>query len=254
MFSITTNSKPEERNIKFDIKYGSKFLKGLISPDAKTNETQTNKQTVYRNDGVSIEKIIETDAVTDQTLKITNFDYFDDKKIKSIEEYCDGIKIRLTLFSFFKSVTEFDKKSGKKIKTTNYAVKNNSKIMSVYDYDTETERIVRMTVYRTDGKTVAFIKEISPETGIVSRCINYKNNSSAISSVSKYERMGDTTVKTTYYYSNPVYLSSLDMVDKKITADNLNKKVLDTFKGKKIDHLINNLYKNKNSFSSIQVS
>lgn len=254
MFSILTNSKSEEHNAKFNIKYGSKLLKNIISPEYEKNEIETKQQTFYRHDGVSVEKIIETDALTGQTLKITNFDYFDDKKIKSIEEYDEGVKIRLTLFSFFKSVTEFDKKSGKKIKTTNYTVKNDSKIMSVYDYDAETEKIVRMTVYRTDGKTVAFIKEISPQTGIVSRCINYKKDSSAISSVSKYERMGDTTVKTTYYYTNPIYLSSPDMVDKKITADNLNKKVLDTFNGKKINHLIDNLYKNKNSFSSIQVS
>lgn len=256
MFNIVTKSKSKEQKdkVKFDKTYGKKFLLGLISKDKEEEVQEPIVETVYRADGVSVDKIIETDALTNQVIKITYYDYFDDKKIKSIEEFEDGLKIRLTLFSFFKSVSEFDKKTGKKIKTINYAVKDESKIMSKYDYDIETERISRMTVYRADGKNIAFIKELSPETGAVSRCINYKKDSSAISSVSKYELLGDTTVKTTYYYTNPIYMTSPEMVSKKITADNLNKKVIDSFSSKKVNYLIDNLYKNKNSFSSIQVS
>lgn len=256
MFSMLTKLKSEEHKdkVKFDITYGKKFLLGIINKDKPKELFEPIIETIYRSDGVSVDKIIETDAQTNQVVKITYFDYFNDKKIKSVEEFEEGIKIRVTLFSFFKSVSEFDKKTGKKTKTINYTVKDDSKIMSEYDYDIETERISRMTVYRTDGKSIAFIKELSPETGAVSRCINYKKDSTAISSVSKYELLGDTTVKTTYYYTNPIYMTSPEMVSKKITADNLNKKVIDSFSSKKVNYLIDNLYKNNNSFSSIQVS
>lgn len=252
MFSLTTNTFQEKCNN--DLCDGAKFLKHLVFQEKEIKNTEPIKQTVYRHDGVSVDKIIESDPITRQILKITNFDYFDDKKVKSIEEFEDGIKIRLTLYSFFKSVTDFEKTTGKKLKTTNYTIKDDSKIMSVYDYDQETERIIRMSVYRTDGKNIAFIKELSPQTGAVTRCINYKKNSSAISSVSKYELLGDTTVKTTYYYNTPMFLSTPEMINKKVMADTLNKKVIDTFSSKKVNRLIDNLYKNKKSFSSLKIS
>ncbi len=201
-----------------------------------------------------VDKIVEKNSFTGEILRITHFDYFDDKKVKLIEDYENGIKVRLTSFSFFKSVTDIDKNTGKKIKTTNYNISDYNKKISVYDYDIETEQIIRTTVYRVDGKNIAFIKELSPETGIVSRCISYKKGSCAISSVSKYEKLGDTTVKTTYYYSTPIYLTNPDMIDKKVTADSLNKKVLDSFNNKRFNRLLDNLYKNKQSFASINVS
>lgn len=251
MFNLIPREK--EYALKLSIKNGSKFLKDLISPKSSTVK-QTDVKTVYRSDGITVDKTIEYDVITGNTIRIINYDYFNDKKIKSVFDYEDGVKIRVTTFSFFKSVTDFDKKTGKKIRTTNYNIKDYNKKMSVYDYDIEKEKIIRMTVYRVDGKNVAFVKEISPDTGIVTRCINYKKDSSAISSVSKFEMLGDTTVKTTYYYSTPIYMTTPDSIDKKIIADTLNKKVLDTFKSKNIGNLIDNLYKHRQNLSVIQLS
>ncbi|MBR6098278.1 DUF2963 domain-containing protein [bacterium] len=251
MFNIISNKK--EHNLKLNLKSGSQFLKDIIN-HTPPKQGVIHSQKVFRQDGISVEKIIETNTETGKIIRVINFDYFNDKKIKSIEEYEDDIKIRFTAFSFFKSVTEFDRKTGKKIKTTNYNIKDDTRKISVYDYDIESGKIVRMSVYRTDGKNLAFIKEISPDTGIVSRCINYKKNSSAISSVSKYEVMGSTTVKTTYYYSTPVYEYTPDTIDRKITADILNKKVLDSIGVKNVGKLIDNLYRRKQNFSTIKVS
>ena len=250
MFSLALNEG--NKNIKRNLKKSTKFLKSIISQNQEP-EIKILSNQVLRQDG-SIEKLVEKNSNTGDILRVTYFDYFDDKKIKLIEDYENGTKVRETSFSFFKSVTDIDKNTGRKIKTTNYNINDDSKKMSVYDYDIETEQIIRMSVYRIDGKNIAFIKEISPDTGIVSRCISYKKDSSAISSVSKFEKLGDTTIKTTYYYATPIYLSTPEMLDKKITTDTLNKKVLDSFNNKKFNHLLDNLYKNKQSFAFINVS
>lgn len=250
MFNLELVTK--KHGLKANLAKGSKIIKDIISPK-NPKEIIVKSTSIYRNDGKTVEKLIETDDNTGNTLKITYFDYFDDKKIKLIEDYEDGIKIKVTTFSFFKSVTDIDKNTGKKLKTTNYNLKNNNK-MSRYDYDIETEKIIRITVFQADGENVSFIKEISPQTGIISRCISYKKNSGAISSVSKFDTVGDTTIKTTYYYSTPVYLTAPEMIDKKITSDSLNKKVLDTFNSNKFNHLLDNLYKNKQSVAAINVS
>ena len=250
MFSLALKEK--NKNIKLNFEKSAKFLKNIVSKNHES-EIEIVSSPVFRQDG-SIEKLIEKNSSTGEILRITHFDYFNEKKIKLIEDFENGKKVRDTSFSFFKSVTDIDKNTGKKLKTTNYEINDDNKKMSVYDYDIETEQIIRMTVYRIDGKNIAFIKEISPDTGVVSRFISYKKDSSAISSVSKYEKLGDTTIKTTYYYSTPIYLVTPEMIDKKITADSLNKRVLDSFNNKKFSHLIDNLYKNKQNLASINVS
>ena len=240
-------------NFVFDIKKSANYLKDIVHKNS-VQDVETSKEYVYRKDGMRVEKIVEYNVANGNIVKITNLDYFNDKKVKSVEEYKGGKLVRFTGYSLFKSVTEYDKISGKKICTTNYQIKNENKISSVYHYDTETEKIVKMAVYRPDGKYVAFVKEISPESGQVVRCINYKKNSSAISSVSKFEFMGTTSVKTTFYYNTPLYFESVAMLDKKILADTLNNRVLTDSKRGRIDKLIDNLYKNKQSFASVKIS
>ena len=201
---------------------------------------------VYRKDGTTREKLIITDDMTGNVVKIINYSFFDDKKVSSVEEYEDGIKIKETCYSLFKIVADFDKISGKKIKVSNYDLKSESKIISVYDYDINTEKITRMTVYHPNGKTVAFIKEFSPKTGVLTRCINYKKDTGAIYSVSQYKTVGDTCIKTTYYYKTPLYMLSDTELDKKIIADNLNNRVLSEDIPRNVASLIDNLYsKNK---------
>ena len=237
---------------KFGILVNSKFL-----GDLRENDTleDTLKETVYRHNGTSVEKIIEYHPETKMKVKVTTFDYFNDKKVKSIEEFDfdTGLRTRTTSYTLFKSVTEFDSKTGKKVKTTNYDIRNENKKTSVYDFDIELEKINRVTIFRPDGNSISMVKELDASTGLVTRTINYKKDSTAISSVSKYDFQGDKTIKTTFYYNTPIYFTSPVVFDKKVTADVLNKKVLDEAGQKRMTRLIDNLYKNKLNFSALSV-
>ncbi len=241
-------------NFLFNISDSFKFLKdGMPFNSSKPDDLK--KEIIYRRNSNIVEKIIEYNPVTNQKVKVTKYDYFNNKKTVSVEEYVDNVRVKITSFSLFKSVTEFDKKSGKKFRTTNYSHKDESKISSIYYYDSETQNIMKMCVYRPDGKNIAFVKEISPKTGMVTRCINYKKNSSAVSSVSKYEILGGTLVKTTFFYNAPIHFASDKTLDRKITADVLNMRVINSFKEKNTDKLIDNLYQNNNNnFGMIKIS
>lgn len=250
--SVLKDTKSDNRC--FGVVLNSKFFENWYDKN-DNSMSKPIKEIIYRHDGKTVDKVIEyaQDRITKK--QITNYDYFDDKKIKSIEEFDTetGNLKTITTFTLFKSVTNYDVKTGKKLKTTNFDLKTSTKKTSIYDYDIETEKIRRVTVFRADGKSVSMIKELNPITGIVERVINYKKGSSAISSVSKYEFQGDKTIKTTFYYNTPMYFTSPITFNKKITADTLNKKVLDNSNKKQITKLIDNLYKNKLSFSSISV-
>lgn len=250
--SVLKDKKSDNRC--FGVVLNSKFFENWYDKN-DNSMSEPIKEIMYRHDGKTVDQVIEyaQDGITKK--QITNYDYFDDKKIKSIEEFDTetGNLKTITTFTLFKSVTNYDVKTGKKLKTTNFDLKTSTKKTSIYDYDIETEKIRRVTVFRADGKSVSMIKELNPITGIVERVINYKKGSSAISSVSKYEFQGDKTIKTTFYYNTPMYFTSPITFNKKITADTLNKKVLDNSNKKQITKLIDNLYKNKLSFSSISV-
>ena len=69
---------------------------------------------------------------------------------------------------------EFDPNTGKKIRTTNYNLKDETKISSVQEYDLETGKIVMISIYKRDGRTVSIIKKINPETGKVTSWVNNK--------------------------------------------------------------------------------
>lgn len=246
---VICDDKVEEKNFGFLV--SSKFL-GTLN-DAMEQPQDTLKKTFYRNNGVSVEKLVEYDLQNHMIVKVTNYDYFNDKKIKSIEEFDreTGLKTKITSYTLFKSVTEFDIKTGKKFKTTNYDIKYPDKKTSVYDFDLESEKIKRVTIFRADGNSVSMVKELDTNTGMVARSIVYKKNSTSISSVSKYDFQGDKTVKTTFYYNTPVFFTDAAVFDKKVTADILNNKVLNDSNKKRMTRLIDNLYKNKMSFSSL---
>ena len=254
--SITSVIVPgeEEKNCSFGILTNSKFVKDL--KEAQAFPAENLKETVYRHDGVSVDKVIEYHPETGKKIKVTNYDYFDDTKVKSIEDYDveSGAKLKVTSFSLFKSITDFDINSGKKIKTTNFDIKNETKKTSVYDFDLESEKIVRITLFRPDENSVSLVKELDPKTGMVKRCVNYKKNSTAISSVSQYEFQGDKTIKTTFFYNTPIYFASNQALTRKVVADTLNKKILDENQKNKVNKLIDDLYKNKLSFSSVAIS
>ena len=168
----------------FGVVLNSKFFENWY--DKNDNSTvEPIKEIVYRHDGKTVDKIIEYAPNGITKKQVTNYDYFNDKKIKSIEEFDQetGNLKRITTFTLFKSVTNYDIKTGKKIKTTNFDLKTSTKKTSIYDYDIETEKISRVTVFRADGKSVSMVKELNPTTGVVERVINYKKGSSAISSI-----------------------------------------------------------------------
>ena len=138
------------------------------------NTTQTKEEVVYRKNGTSIDKIIEVDVLTGMRVKTTHFDYFNDKKVRSIDEYDreTGTKLRTINYVLYKSIDEYDVVSGKKLRTINFSVKDENKISSVQEYDITTGKIIKIFIYKRDGKTVSIIKEIDPETGKITSIVN----------------------------------------------------------------------------------
>lgn len=137
----------------------------------------TVEKVVYRRNTKSVDKIIELNPKTGSTVKTTHFDYFDDKKVRSVDEYDykTGKKIRTINYVLYKSIDEYDLETGKKIRTTNYNVKDDTKISSVQEYDINTGKILTVSIYKRDGKTVSIIKKIDPKTGKVTNWVNNKN-------------------------------------------------------------------------------
>lgn len=138
------------------------------------NTAQTKEEVVYRKNGTSIDKIIEVDVLTGMRVKTTHFDYFNDKKVRSIDEYDreTGTKLRTINYVLYKSIDEYDVISGKKLRTINFSVKDENKISSVQEYDITTGKIIKIFIYKRDGKTVSIIKEIDPETGKITSIVN----------------------------------------------------------------------------------
>lgn len=138
------------------------------------NTTQTKEEVVYRKNGTSIDKIIEVDVLTGMRVKTTHFDYFNDKKVRSIDEYDreTGTKLRTINYVLYKSIDEYDVVSGKKLRTINFSIKDENKISSVQEYDITTGKIIKIFIYKRDGKTVSIIKGIDPETGKITSIVN----------------------------------------------------------------------------------
>lgn len=138
------------------------------------NTSQTKEEVVYRKNGTSIDKIIEVDVLTGMRVKTTHFDYFNDKKVRSIDEYDreTGTKLRTINYVLYKSIDEYDVISGKKLRTINFSVKDENKISSVQEYDITTGKIIKIFIYKRDGKTVSIIKEIDPETEKITSIVN----------------------------------------------------------------------------------
>ena len=82
----------------FPEKKEDKHLKLLYS----NMRPETREEIIYRKNGKSIDRVIEIDVSTGSRVKTTHYDYFNDKKIRSIDEY--------------------DRKSGRKIRTVNYVL------------------------------------------------------------------------------------------------------------------------------------
>lgn len=183
---------------------------------------ETKEEVIYRRNGKTIDKIVEIDTNTGSKIKTTHFDYFDDKKVRSVDEYDykTGKKIRTINFVLYKSVDEYDLETGKKVRTINFNVKDESKISSIQEYDIETGKITSISIYKRDGVTVSIIKKIDPETGKVTNWVNNK----------KYNPVTTETFKTRSY-------DNIEFLDKRNKED--------------IDKLIDNLYKNNLKFEAI---
>jgi len=141
---------------------------------------ETKEKIVYRKNGKSVDKVIEFDVKTGSKIKTTHYDYFDDKKIRSIDEFdkASGKKIRTINYVLYKSIDEYDLESGKKLRTINFNVKDETKISSIQEYDLETGKIVTVSIYKRDGKTISIIKRIDPKTEKVTNWVNngFDNN------------------------------------------------------------------------------
>ena len=137
-------------------------------------EIKTREEIVYRKNGKTIDRIIEVDVVTGLRLKTTHFDYFNDKKVRSIDEYdkFSGQKIRTINYVLYKSIDEYDLATGKKVRTTNFNIKDENKISSIQEYDLETGKIIKILIFKRDGETISIIKKIDPVTEKVTSWVN----------------------------------------------------------------------------------
>lgn len=229
------------------------IAKNMLLPMKKQIIPEPEKEIIYRKNQKTIHKIIEYDY-NHVIRKITVFDYFKPQKVKSIEEYKNGSLYKITNFSLIKSETEYQPKTGKKIKTLNYNISNPSKLSSIYNYDSETQNINRLTIYRPDGLSVALIKEFNPRTNTLLKCINYKRNSSTIASVSTFEITETTTIKTTYTYNSKLNKVTFPIREKSRQPVGNTNNVPHDLPKHNIAKLIDNLYKNNLSLSIIKVS
>lgn len=204
---------------------------------------------IYRKNSDRIESVTKFSQKTGNKIKTIKYDYFDDKKIKSVDEFDEisGMKIRTTNFTLFKAVTEYDLHSGKKLRTLNYNLHDENKLSSIHEYNLKYEKIARVTIFRSDGKSVSMVKELNPETERIEKCISFKRGSNEVNSVSKYDFDGNKTIKTTMYYNGLQFNDNkknkqIDFND--IKPINIKEKI-------KKDKLIDNLFKNRLTFSML---
>lgn len=185
---------------------------------------ETREEVFYRRNGKTVDKIVEFDKNTGSKVKTTYYDYFNDKKIRSIDEYDynTGKKLRTINYVLYKSIDEYDIKTGKKLRTINFNVKDDTKISSIQEYDIETGKIVTISIYKRDGKTISIIKKIDPVTDEVTNLVNNKNMEYKPVQFSKF---------TTRNYDN------IKSVDNKCKED--------------IAKLIDKLYRNNLKFENI---
>ena len=188
-------------------------------------ETKTREEIIYRRNGKSIDRVIEIDIATGSRVKTTHYDYFNDKKVRSIDEFDrkTGKKLRTINYVLYKSVDEYDTVTGKKLRTINFNVKDETKISSIQEYDLETGKIVTVSIYKRDGKTVSIIKKIDPVTQKVTNWVNNKN-----------------------YDAKPVEVSKV------MTRSYDNIKVMERKDKEDIAKLIDNLYRNNLKFENIK--
>ena len=212
--------------MKFINAFNENYSTDMPSPShlKLLGSAQTRKEVVYRKNGISINKIIEVDVVTGMRVKTTHYDYFDDKKVRSIDEYDreTGAKLRTINYVLYKSIDEYDVISGKKLRTINFSVKDENKISSIQEYDITTGKIIKIFIYKRDGKTLSIIKEIDLETGKVTSTVN--KTQSEIS-------------------TNVAPIRVIEKIDNKIEKMHNKKEDIST--------LLDNLYQKKIRFDSI---
>lgn len=191
------------------------------------NPSQTREEVVYRKNGTSIDKIIEVDVLTGMRVKTTHFDYFNDKKVRSIDEYDreTGTKLRTINYVLYKSIDEYDVVSGKKLRTINFSVKDENKISSVQEYDITTGKIIKIFIYKRDGKTISIIKEIDPKTGKITSTVNRTpsskiEKSTNVAPIRVIERI-DNKIENTYKNKDDITTLLDNLYCKKVGFDDL---------------------------------
>ena len=235
------------KNVKHNIKEFSIIPKSVF---VEFEEIYKDK-IVYRKNTNKIESVTKFSQKTGGKIKVIKYDYFDDSKIKSIDEFDEnsGKLLKTSNFTLFKSVTEYDIQSGKKLRTLNYHYRDESKLSSIHEYNLQYEKVSKITVFRSDGKSISMIKELNPKTEMIEKCISFKRDSNTISSISKYDFDGKKTVKTTMYYSGLRAAADKRTAPKKYNFKDF--KPLSAAEKITKDKLIDNLFKNRLSFSML---
>ena len=195
------NTRHETLPENFSINQNSAFFTLLGTEEPPQAEIRT--ETVYRRNKISVDRVIEYDVRTNEKLRILYYDYFNNEKIRAIDEFMpdSGKKYRTVNYVLYKSIDEYDTESGERIRTINYDIKNEDKITSIQEYDIETKKLIKITLYRRDGKTISSVKEINPKTEHVTKRINF-NEYGIINSISKYNPKNGKANETVCFYKN----------------------------------------------------
>lgn len=235
------------KNVKHNIKEFSLIPKSVFVEFEEIYKDEI----VYRKNTKKIESVTKFSQKTGGKIRVIKYDYFDDSKIKSIDEFDEntGKLLKTTTFTLFKAVTEYDILSGKKLRTLNYHYRDENKISSIHEYNLKFEKVARIIVFRSDGKSVSMIKELNPKTEMIEKCISFKRGSNTVSSVSKYDFDGNKTVKTTMYYSG--LRAGTDKQNSQKEFNFCGFKPLSAAEKITKDKLIDNLFKNRLSFSML---
>jgi len=200
-----------------------------------------SEEVIYRKNNKTIDKIHFFDTRTGAKIRTHHYDYFNDRKIRTIDEFDidTGKKIRTTSFVLYKSVDEFDIDTGKKIRTINYDMHDENKVVSVQEYDLDYEKIVKISVFKKNSDDISLIKEINPKTEKVVKWTSYKDAANNVTSIHEYKP--HKAVKSTYMHKE-----NHRKINMKADYRDMNK-LAETEKDR-MAKLIDNLYKNNLKF------
>ncbi|WP_334347382.1 DUF2963 domain-containing protein [Candidatus Phytoplasma prunorum] len=191
------------------------------------SDSQVIKKTIYTADGKNINYITEFKKDTGKLIKKIMYHIYDNveidyERIYSIEEYDQdtGKLIKRNMYQKdgkrIDSIREFDKNTGNIIKfTQNKNDGKNDGISFIYEYDKNNEqKIIKKTVYQTDGRQNNYIEEFDIDTGVRIKQIIFDNSNKIINFIIEYDKYTGKLIKVITYTKDGKSISDIEEFDK----------------------------------------